>query len=170
LTGAVNRREMERKIAHEIARSQRYSSPMSLLMVDIDSFKAFNDRMGHVLGDVALKEVALKIQNSIREVDSVARFGGEEFCVILPKANQQAALQVAEKLIALVRTIDVEGAKQQPLGFLSVSIGIATFPDDLSGESERGAVIELIHAADRALYLAKKAGRNQAKTFADLLP
>lgn len=165
LTGAVNRREMERRIAHEIARSQRYDAALSLLMVDIDFFKLFNDRMGHVSGDCALKEVAIKIQTSIREVDSVARFGGEEFCVILPKTTAEEGLFVAEKLVSIIREIELEGANLQPFGSLSISVGVASYPEHIPQKITRGVVIELIDAADRALYAAKKAGRNRAKIF-----
>jgi diguanylate cyclase (GGDEF)-like protein len=154
LTGVMNRRAMERLVENEIVRAQRFSTPLSLLLIDVDHFKTYNDRMGHLLGDIALKEIAQSLQQSVRKVDGVARFGGEEFCVILPQTGPDSALEVAEKLIQTVRKLEVQGAKEQPLGHLSISIGIAWFPQT----SEK----DLMGAADRALYVAKHQGRDRA--------
>lgn len=153
LTGVMNRRAMERLVQNEIVRAQRFQTPLSLLLVDVDHFKTYNDRMGHLLGDIALKEIAHCLQQSVRKVDGVARFGGEEFCVILPQTGPEAALEVAEKLTQAVRKLKVDGFDGQPLGHLSVSIGIAWFPET--------AEKDLIGAADRALYEAKRQGRDR---------
>lgn len=153
LTGVMNRRAMERLVENEMVRAQRFSTPLSLLMIDVDHFKIYNDRMGHLMGDIALKEVAHCLQQSVRKVDGVARFGGEEFCVILPQTDPEAAAEVAEKLLLAVRSLQVQGAEEQPLGHLSVSIGVAWFPDS----SEQ----ELLGAADQALYAAKHQGRDR---------
>ncbi|MEI6806012.1 MAG: diguanylate cyclase [Myxococcaceae bacterium] len=153
LTGVMNRRAMERLVQNEIVRAQRFSTPLSVLLVDVDHFKAYNDRMGHLLGDVALKEIAQCLQQSVRKVDGVARFGGEEFCVILPQTGPEAALEVAEKLTQAVRKLKVAGAGGQPLGHLSVSTGIAWYPETSEND--------LIGAADKALYAAKHQGRDR---------
>jgi diguanylate cyclase (GGDEF)-like protein len=161
LTGVLNRRAMVKQIEYEIARAQRFNTKLALLLVDVDHFKAYNDRMGHVLGDVALKEIAAALKESIRKVDTVARFGGEEFCVILPLSDINAAREVASKLCEAIRGLKLRGVEKQELGHLSISIGITV----ISGESEilsgDGAVTELIAHADRALYEAKRLGRDR---------
>lgn len=153
LTGVMNRRAMERLLQNEITRAQRFSTPLSVLLVDVDHFKIYNDRMGHLIGDVALKEIAQCLLQSVRKVDGVARFGGEEFCVVLPQTGPEAALEVAEKLTQAVRNLKIKGSDTQPLGHLSVSTGIAWFPE----KPEK----ELIEAADKALYDAKHRGRDR---------
>lgn len=161
LTNVMNRRAMEERIESEIARSQRFGTPLSLLMLDVDCFKAYNDNMGHVLGDAALKAVAKSLKRSIRKVDGLARFGGEEFCVILPQADTESAREVAVKLRNVIRAIEIPGSKQQPLGHMSVSIGIAVYPNDMPQVVERSPLVELVHAADEALYVAKRRGRDR---------
>jgi diguanylate cyclase (GGDEF)-like protein len=168
LTGVLNRRAMERVIENEVARAQRFSTPLSLLLVDVDHFKNYNDQMGHLMGDVALKEIASCLQRSVRKVDSVARFGGEEFCVILPQTGEQSAMDVAEKLCAAIRKLDLPGAYMQPLKKISVSIGIAVYPDHMPPILEQTPTIELIHVADEALYAAKRKGRDRVVRFEDI--
>ncbi len=168
LTGVLNRRAMERVIENEVARAQRFSTPLSLLLVDVDHFKNYNDQMGHLMGDVALKEIASCLQKSVRKVDSVARFGGEEFCVILPQTSEQAAMEVAEKLCVAVRKLDIPGASMQPLKKISVSIGVAVYPDHMPPILEQPPTIELIHAADEALYAAKRKGRDRVVRFEEI--
>jgi len=165
LTGVMNRRAMERLIESELARSARFATPMSLLLIDVDHFKKFNDRMGHVLGDEALQKIAEALQNSVRKVDGVARFGGEEFCVILPQTNERAAKEVADKLCTVVREIVVAGADEQPLGFISISVGGASFPAHVKAYSPNEAMTALLQAADTALYAAKAQGRNNAMIY-----
>lgn len=161
LTGVLNRRAMVKQIEYEIARAQRFNTKLALLLVDVDHFKAYNDRMGHVLGDVALKEIAAALKESIRKVDTLARFGGEEFCVILPQSDIKAAREVAHKLCASIRVLRLRGVEKQELGHLSVSIGITV----VSGENEilsaDSAVTDLIGRADHALYEAKRLGRDR---------
>ncbi|MEI6791433.1 MAG: diguanylate cyclase, partial [Myxococcaceae bacterium] len=151
LTGVMNRRAMERLIQNEIVRAQRFSTPLSVLLVDVDNFKIYNDRLGHIVGDIALKEIAKCLSQLVRKVDGVARFGGEEFCVVLPQTGPESALEVAEKLTLAVRNLNIKGADGQPLGHLSVSTGIAWFP--------KTAEKDLLEAADQALYAAKHQGR-----------
>ena len=161
LTSVQNRRAMVKQIEYELARIQRFNHTMSLLLIDIDFFKSYNDRMGHVFGDMALKEVATTLKNNIRKVDFVARFGGEEFCVILPQTNIESALEVSNKLLDEVRKIRLVGVEQQALGYLSVSIGITVIPKDYNDLSNKMAVEDIISLADKALYEAKRTGRDK---------
>jgi len=161
LTGVMNRRAMVRQIEYELARAQRFGTPMSLLLVDVDHFKAYNDRMGHVLGDEALKAIASALKDNIRKVDSIARFGGEEFCVILPQADEQAVREVAQKLCAAIRGIKLRGVEKQELGHLSVSIGVTVVMGQAEVADADHIVMDLIAAADQALYDAKRLGRDR---------
>ncbi|MCA9508152.1 MAG: diguanylate cyclase [Myxococcales bacterium] len=161
LTGILNRRAMMRQIEFELTRTQRFNNDLSLLLVDVDHFKAYNDRMGHVLGDLALKEIASALKSCIRKVDTVARFGGEEFCVILPQTDEKAASEVALKLCHAVRGLKLRGADKQALGHLSISIGIAVISGKADILDREGISTELIAAADQALYQAKGLGRDR---------
>lgn len=161
LTGVLNRRAMVRQIEYELARAQRFNTAMALLLVDVDHFKAYNDRMGHVLGDEALKGIASVLRDNIRKVDSLARFGGEEFCVILPQANEKAVQEVANKLCMAVRNLKLRGVEKQELGHLSVSIGVAIISGGDLGLDAEHAVTDIIKAADQALYDAKRLGRDR---------
>lgn len=161
LTGILNRRAMVRQIEYELTRTQRFNNDLALLLVDVDHFKAYNDRMGHVLGDIALKEIANALKSCIRKVDTVARFGGEEFCVILPQTNEKAASEVAHKLCEAVRALKIRGAEKQELGHLSISIGIAVIPGKADILDREDVLTDLIAAADQALYEAKRLGRDR---------
>ncbi len=159
LTGLFNRREMDRLLQEEISRSQRHQRPLSLLMVDIDWFKRVNDDFGHQAGDGALRQVAQAILDSIRTLDRAARYGGEEMAVILPETSGTEALVVAERIRAKVaersfsvaETTTPDGADIR----LTVSVGVSTMFMPLAGSTEL-----LIGDADRALYAAKRRGRN----------
>jgi len=169
LTGLLNRRAMERLLDNEVARSQRFSAPLSVLLLDVDNFKAFNDRLGHLLGDEVLKTIANLLKRSVRRVDAVARFGGEEFCVILPQSGEHAAMDVADKLLQMVRRLQFEGASDQPLGHMSISIGIAIFPEHHGVWNDgRNVVHELMRMADAALYEAKRQGRDRAISYSQI--
>jgi diguanylate cyclase (GGDEF)-like protein len=148
LTCIPNRRAFTARLAEEEARARRTGDPLSLLLIDIDHFKSYNDAFGHPAGDEALHMVAQLLVAGARPYDFAARFGGEEFTVILPRTNQQAALGVAERLCYAAATALV------PHRRLTLSIGVATL-------AANGGIDELIRAADRALYLAKNAGRNR---------
>jgi diguanylate cyclase (GGDEF)-like protein len=119
-------------------------------MLDVDNFKRVNDSSGHDAGDLALRKLADCLREELRGVDSAARFGGDEFAVILPQADLEGAILVAERLRTRISETDVEG-----FGFISASFGIATFPDHASSRDT------LVVAADRALYSAKHGGRNR---------
>lgn len=161
LTGVLNRRAMVKQIEYEIARAQRFGTKMALLLVDVDHFKAYNDRMGHVLGDVALKEIARVLKENVRKVDTLARFGGEEFCVILPQADLRAAREVASKLCDAVRGLKLRGVEKQELGHLSVSIGIAMVSAEALDLDSESVITDIIALADSALYEAKRLGRDR---------
>jgi diguanylate cyclase (GGDEF)-like protein len=140
-------------------RARRFDSPMSVLMIDIDLFKRYNDINGHLLGDQVLIGVAQTLENSTRKTDTVARFGGEEFVVVLPGLNKDRARQVAEKLRKAVAEKQFPRMNSQPNGHLSISIGVASYPGD--GKDSR----QLLDRADLALYMAKRSGRNQVAGY-----
>jgi diguanylate cyclase (GGDEF)-like protein len=157
LTGCYNRRSFEMQLDRELQVAKRQQQSLSLIMLDLDRFKQLNDSAGHDAGDDALRKLAACFKKELRGVDSDARFGGDEFAVILPRANAEGALIVAERLRSAIEQIDITG-----FGNLSASIGIATFPAHGSTRSE------MVVAADAALYSAKRAGRNQVHVFATM--
>jgi diguanylate cyclase (GGDEF)-like protein len=168
LTGLMNRRAMQRRMEIEIVGAQRFSAPLAVLMIDVDHFKKYNDRMGHLLGDEALKTVAHLLTDSVRKVDAVARFGGEEFCLILPRTDESAAREVADKLCEAVRNHKLQGAEGQPLGRLTISVGISVYPDDMPAVLSTTVVDALVDAADKALYTAKSAGRDRVMSIREV--
>lgn len=150
LTGIGNRRRFFQIAVREIERSRRDGSALALLMVDIDHFKALNDRYGHAAGDIALRQLAQCCTNRLRATDLFCRWGGEEFIVLLPQTTLPAACHVADELRRTVADMVVPGLSEP----ISVSIGVAEFAKDLS------ALDEAIAVADQQLYLAKAEGRN----------
>ena len=155
LTGLSNRRQFQEYLLRELAQSRRQHNPFSILMIDIDHFKRYNDYHGHLKGDIVLKKVASLLVQNTRGVDLVARFGGEEFVLLLPKSDKQSSLSVAEKLRMCIEKEFFPGANQsQPGQRLTISIGISHFPSDSSD------IYDLMNLADTALYAAKKQGRN----------
>lgn len=157
LTGIANRRAFDETLKLEWRRAMRDSQPLSLLMVDVDHFKHYNDRYGHLAGDECLKQVAGAMSDEMqRASDMVARYGGEEFAVILPNSTQEGATVVAEKLRKTVEKLGIVFADSE-LGHVTVSIGIASVTPTPAGDSW-----QLISTADAALYRAKASGRNCA--------
>jgi diguanylate cyclase (GGDEF)-like protein len=154
LTGCYNRRSFEMQLDREMKMARRQHQPVSLIMLDLDRFKQLNDSAGHDAGDSALRQLADCFRQESRGVDSAARFGGDEFALILPRAYAEGAQIVAERLRARIAEIDIPG-----FGNLSASIGIATFPSHGSSRTE------LVVAADAALYSAKRSGRNRVCVF-----
>ena len=152
LTGIANRAGFDRRIQEEAARSARYGSPMSLLVVDIDAFKPVNDQHGHATGDEVLTQLARLLREQVREADFVARYGGEEFALILPETPRSAANAVAEKLRSAIASAQF-GDNDTGIP-VTVSVGIAEL-----GQGE--AWQSLFTRADRALYQAQDAGRNR---------
>ena len=159
LTKLMNRRALNRLLDAELERARRFNTPLAVLMLDVDHFKQYNDRMGHLMGDEALKGVALALSQSVRKVDAVARFGGEEFCVVLPRTDEVAGLEVAEKLIKAVRALELPGGSSQPLGRMSISVGVAVYPDDMPPAFDEPPIKVLVDVADQAAYEAKRRGR-----------
>jgi diguanylate cyclase (GGDEF)-like protein len=163
LTGVYNRRFFDERLDEELQRSLRYEERFSLLILDIDHFKALNDRHGHLVGDQVLRETAQLVRASVRAADVCARYGGEEFAVILPKTDLPSARMLAERILEAVRRntfrIEPAGDLRSSAGVrVTASIGIASYPSaDLAGA---GA---LVGAADEALYRAKDAGRNTVR-------
>ncbi len=155
LTGLFNRRQLDRRLAHEVERARRFESPLGVLMIDIDHFKELNDRYGHLAGDRVLQGVAQVLKSSVRAVDTVARYGGEEFTLLLPRTDRRDALEVADKLrrkVAAYRP-DVPGVPGDE--GVSISAGVAVFPPD-APDAET-----VLAAADAALLRAKSAGRDR---------
>ncbi len=163
LTGLLNRRYLEERLTEELNRSKRYSYPMSCLMIDIDDFKSYNDRNGHQAGDVALKITAHSLKAVLRSADIACRYGGEEFCILLPQTSLNEAGVIAERMRQKVTETDYPYGKAQPRGTVSVSIGISTFGKHIDTAES------IIAAADRALYSAKHLGKNRIEFYVDSL-
>lgn len=160
LTGLLNRRYLEERLTEELNRSQRYNYSMSCLMIDIDDFKNYNDRNGHLAGDVALKITAHALKAALRSADVACRYGGEEFCILLPQTSLSEAGVIAERMRQRVTETDYPYGKSQALGTVSVSIGISTFTTKYIDTPEK-----VIAAADRALYTAKNRGKNRIEFY-----
>ena len=159
LTGVPNRRFFYQQLNSELARAERFSTPVSMVMVDIDHFKQLNDHSGHSAGDEVLRKVAQLLRHNLRKVDTLARYGGEEFIVLLPQIGHDEAREVAEKLRRAVADTTFEQGKRQPLGIVSISVGVATLPRDANDD------VKLIDAADSALYASKRGGRNRVTSY-----
>jgi diguanylate cyclase (GGDEF)-like protein len=158
LTGLANRRTLEEALAREGARADRLGEGMALIFLDLDRFKHFNDCCGHLAGDNLLIAAGAVLRQQLRPYDLAARFGGDEFVVLLPEASRQAAAAVAERIRADISALRVSGC----LDFVSASIGVAAWTSGDGTES-------LIARADRALYAAKRYGGNRIE-FAAALP
>jgi diguanylate cyclase (GGDEF)-like protein len=163
LTGLLNRRYLEERLTEELNRSKRYSYSMSCLMIDIDDFKKYNDRNGHQAGDVALKITAHSLKAVLRSADIACRYGGEEFCILLPQTSVTEAGVIAERMRQKVTETDYPYGKSQPMGTVSISIGISTFARHIDTAES------VIAAADRALYNAKRQGKNRIEFYVDNL-
>ncbi len=155
LTETYNYRYFMESLELELRRAERYEYPISLMMLDIDHFKIYNDTHGHMAGDKVLREVASLIKVTVRHTDILARYGGEEFAVILIKTSLDEACQVAERVRKAVEDLTIDHEDTQPEGQLTVSVGVSTLCSQVS------SMKELIKTADDALYEAKRAGRNR---------
>jgi two-component system cell cycle response regulator len=153
LTQIFNRRYFEETLDREISRCNRYGRELSLVLIDIDNFKRINDTYGHLAGDYVLKHLASTVRTKIRREDIFARFGGEEFAVLLPELDHKQAAQVAEKTRKMVEKQTFKFDNQAIT--VTISLGVATF-----SEGQRDGA-ELVKAADARLYAAKQAGRNR---------
>ena len=170
LTGVFVRRHFLERFDEELKRSLKYNLPLSVLMLDIDHFKRYNDDYGHLPGDATLKQVARLLCENLRKVDMVARHGGEEFVVLIPETRKKGAHEVAERIRSNIARHQFKVFNDQTK--VTVSIGISLFPEDLPpsmtpGDSSQMGV-ELIQGADKALYRAKEEGRNQVVFYQDL--
>lgn len=154
LTALYNHRYFQESLAQEITRSKRSQKPCSVLFMDVDNFKVYNDTHGHPKGDRLLKTLAHMLRSNLRGSDLAARYGGEEFVLLLPETPKEAALKIAEALRCVVEAYEFPGGERQPLGRVSISIGVGSFPVD------GGEPAELMAYADGRLYAAKHGGKN----------
>lgn len=152
LTGLANRRHLLQRMEHEFRRHKRFGTPMAVLMVDVDHFKRFNDKHGHTVGDVVLQRVARALEHSVRDVDVVGRYGGEEFAIVLPNTTATSAVLVADK----VREAVAEHCSgDEVIGPVTISVGVGSASEAVD------SVTGVIDVADQALYRAKSSGRNR---------
>jgi diguanylate cyclase (GGDEF)-like protein len=161
LTSLPNRRYLEERLTEELNRSKRYDYPMGFLMIDIDDFKSYNDLNGHPAGDQALQMTAHCLKATLRSADVAARYGGEEFCILLPQTPAQEARVIAERVRQGVASTNYPYGKRQPLGSVTISIGMSTFAKHIDTAET------IIAAADRALYVAKRKGKNRIEIYQD---
>lgn len=159
LTGLLNRRYFQERLAEEVDRAVRHGHPLSLIMIDIDHFKNYNDANGHPAGDKALVLVGRSLRGSVRGIDVVSRFGGEEFAVILPETRKQEAREIGERIRREVEALYFPGEESLPGGRLTISLGVAGFPEDARD------LKSLIQRSDQALYAAKDQGRNRIVVY-----
>jgi len=159
LTGLHNRRYLEARLAEELSRSKRYDYPLSFMMIDIDDFKVYNDQNGHQAGDRALEVTAQCLRAALRKVDVASRYGGEEFSILLPQTDLREAGVIADRIRRKINSTSFTHGKSQPLGAVTVSIGLSTFSPALDSAEA------IVRAADRALYHAKSHGKNRAYAY-----
>lgn len=157
LTELYNHGYLQQRLDEELHRADRFGRTLSLIMMDIDDFKSFNDTYGHPKGDIVLKTVSRAIRECLRDVDIAARYGGEEFVVILPDTDAEGALAVAERIRVRVAESGFEQYEGGPLLHWTLSLGVATYPEHAQSHNR------LIEAADAAMYRAKRAGKNRVE-------
>ncbi len=159
LTGLVNRRYLEERLNEELERSKRHRFAMSFLMIDIDNFKMYNDQHGHPAGDLALEMTAQCLKSALRSADVAARYGGEEFSILLPQTNISEAHVIAERIRRRIEHTQFPHGQAQPLGAVTISLGIASFGAKLDTPAQ------VLAAADHALYVAKSNGKNRVEAY-----
>jgi diguanylate cyclase (GGDEF)-like protein len=157
-TALFNHRHFQGQLEEEVSRAQRYSRPVSVILMDIDDFKALNDRYGHPAGDRLLRDLSHRLKESLRTVDIAARYGGEEFVVICPETQRDQAVALAERLRATIAAADFDSGGPIPHK-ITVSVGVASFPLDAD---TKGALVD---AADQALYEAKRSGKDRVVAY-----
>lgn len=161
-TGLFNDRYFKETLMREHERSKRDGTPYSLIFMDVDNFKTYNDTNGHEEGDVLLKQLADLLKNSVRGLDVPARYGGEEFVVFCPNTNSDQCKIAAERIRQAVENYKFMHREKQPKGFVSVSVGVASFPADTENPHD------IKKLADDAMYFSKKNGRNQVTLYKDI--
>ena len=157
LTRLLNRRALMERLAGEVERARRFKSQLSLLVMDLDHFKAVNDQHGHLVGDEILRRIGALLTSVVRAIDVVARYGGEEFVIVLPETSSEGAVVFAERLRERIAGTSF-GLVVAPDFHLTCSVGVATFPSPHVASTEA-----LFARADEALYRAKSGGRNQVR-------
>jgi len=162
LTGLANRRAFDETLDREWKRTLREGSQISLLLLDVDHFKRFNDQHGHQVGDDCLRAVAVAVKGAVRGTDIAARYGGEEIAVVLPSTNTAGALEVAEKMRSAVEALQITQEDNQEGSWVTASVGVATALSRQGGTMRMPE--SLLLAADTALYKAKREGRNRVAT------
>ena len=162
LTGLHNRRAFQERLTEEVERAQRFGHPLSLLLLDVDHFKQFNDSFGHLVGDQVLQRVSRILEAKARTIDYVARFGGEEFAIILPNTEGSGALILAERFRKAI------AAEPFPNRGITVSLGVASLKAGFSMSADIADGLALIKSADEALYFSKQHGRNQVHLAREL--
>ena len=163
LTGVFNHRYFHETLKEKITLSEKEKKPVSLIFVDIDYFKHYNDLYGHQKGDEVLRTIGKILRENLRENDVPARYGGEEFAVILPNTTEEEALALADKIRKIIESTKFYGEENQPKGVLTSSMGISVYPDKAKDD------IELIKSADDALYRAKFFNKNRVETYTSIL-
>ena len=154
LTGILNKRYFRRQLPQEIERARTFGIPLSLMLFDIDEFKQINDAFGHIIGDVVLSELCGAVREGLRPTDVLARFGGDEFAIILPHTDRNGAIVVAERMLARVRGLTVPTDEESAIQ-CSVSIGVAEY------RREDASANDLVRRADERLYQSKRQGKNR---------
>jgi diguanylate cyclase (GGDEF)-like protein len=161
LTGLFVRRYLDARMEEEIERSRRYSTPFSIIMMDVDDFKKLNDTYGHLVGDRVLRAIATVVKGQMRGVDTAARYGGEEVAVILPRTEMVGAYNLAERIREAIADLRITTDDDPPVALsVTASLGIAAFPESKAQTGE-----DLVGKADRALYRAKKTGKNRVELY-----
>ena len=155
LTGLFNHRHGEDRLVDEVDRARKFKRDLSLLFIDLDNFKFFNDKHGHLAGDEVLHSLGKLMSSATRDSDTLARWGGEEFIIIAPETDEHQACKLAETIRKQVAAFAFPHADQQPLGYVSLSIGVATMSDGIDNAEE------LLRLADKAVYRAKESGRDR---------